>query len=201
MRRTPSHKEIPKEEPERPKLEKIVEGTVVRRKKSLGKRFKETFLGGSDRSVVEFVIQDVIVPNIRDMVFEAGQQGLERSLYGESAGYRRGARIDPRRGMVNYNAASRSRPEPQALSRRARAQHDFGEFILPTRAEADAVLEGMFAHLDTYEMVTVADLCEMLGQSSQFTDRNWGWTDLRGSDIRRNRDGYLLVLPPTESLA
>lgn len=86
------------------------------------------------------------------------------------------------------------------MSRKARANHDFYEIIIPTRPEAEAVLEGLFALLDEYEVASVADLYEMVGESSQFTDRNWGWTDLRGSDIRRVREGYLLDLPRPEDI-
>lgn len=200
-------KEEPKTE-ERRSVDKVVEGQVVRRKKPLGKRIKETFLGGDNRSIGEFIFQDVIIPNIRDMIFEAGQQGLERSLYpgSEPRAFRRGVGSrpgDPRR-HVNYNGIARGpardRLEDRTMSRRARANHDFGEIILATRPEAEAVLEGLFALLEQYEVATVSDLYEMTGVSSQFTDRNWGWTDLRGTDIRRIREGYLLDLPRPEDV-
>jgi hypothetical protein len=188
QRRQSPRKEEPKTETPAKKLDRVVEGKIVRRKKPLGKRLREAFLGGDNRSVLEFVIQDVIVPNIRDMVFEAGQQGLERSLYGDSVPFRRGIGSrpgDPRR-MTNYNGIARGpardRVEERQLSRRARANHDFGEIIIPTRPEAEAVLEGLFAVLDEYEV----------------TDRKWGWTDLRGTDVLRVREGWLLDLPRPE---
>ena len=84
------------------------------------------------------------------------------------------------------------------MSHRARATHDFGEIIIPTRPEADAVLEGLFAILEEYDVVSVSDLYEMTGVTSHFTDRKWGWTDLRGSDIHRIREGWLLDLPRPE---
>lgn len=183
------------------RIDKVVEGQVVRRKKPLGKKLRETFLGGGDRSIAEFVFQDVIVPNIKDMLFEANQQAMERMLYpgSEPRPFRR---RDPRRGHTNYNGISRGpardRDEERSMSRRARANHDFGEIILPTRPEAEAVLEGLFAVLEEYDVVAVSDLYEMVGISSQFTDRKWGWVDLRGSDIRRIREGWLLDLPRPE---
>lgn len=198
-------KEAPETEEVR-KIDKVVEGQVVRRKRPIGKRIKETFLGGDSKSVFEYVVQDVFIPAVRDMIADAGQQGLERMLYGEarSVGRRSGVRPgDPRR-HTNYNGISRptapARFEERNLSRRARATHDFGEIVLATRPEAEAVLEGLFALLDQYEVATVSDLYEMVGESSQFTDRNWGWTDLRGSDIRRIREGYLLDLPRPEDV-
>lgn len=202
-------RELPrKEEPktERTKeIHKVVEGEVIRRKKPLGKRLRETFLGTDHRSIGELVVQDVIIPNIRDMIYEAINQGLSRTLYPDSPASRRGLTLRPGdpRAPRNYNGISRGGPpvrrdDERQMSRRARANHDFGEIILETRPEADGVLEGLFAILDEYDVVAVSDLYEMVGISSQFTDRNYGWTDLRGSDIRRIRDGWLLDLPPTE---
>lgn len=201
QRRRSPREEEPKTEEKR--IDKVVAGHVVRRKAPLGKRMKETFLGGADKSVFEYVVQDVIVPAVRDMIADAGQQGLERMLYGEVRSVARRSHVrpgDPRRN-TNYNGMSRSRDEDRRqMSRKARANHDFYEIIIPTRPEAEAVLEGLFALLDEYEVASVADLYEMVGESSQFTDRNWGWTDLRGSDIRRVREGYLLDLPRPEDI-
>ncbi len=202
QRRATPRKEEP--ETERKKVDKIVAGPVVRRKTPVGKKLKEALLGGADRSLGEFILQDVIVPNIRDMIFEANQRGMERLLYPGEEGrpYRRARHGDPR-GRTNYNGISHGRGRPdeaRQLSRRARATHDFGEIVYATRPEAEAVLEGLFALLDEYEVATVADLLEMSDTSSQFTDRNWGWTDLRGSDIRRVRDGWLLDLPRPEDI-
>lgn len=188
------------------KVDKVVEGVVVQRKKPLGKRMREIFLGGDNRSVLEFVIQDVIVPNIRDMVFEAGQQGLERSLYGESQSFRRG--IGPRPGdprrTTNYNGVTRGGPRDRSndrqMSQRARATHDFGELVISSRPEAEAVLDGMFEYLNNYEVVPVSVLYELAGVSGQFTDNRWGWTDLRSTTVRRVRDGWLLDLPRPEAI-
>lgn len=207
-RKTARHprEEEPKAHIPEKKIGRVVEGEVIRRKKPFGKRIKEAFLGGDDRSVFQFMLEDVIVPNIRDMVYEANQQGMARLLYpgSDPRPFSRGVGSrpsDPRRN-VNYNGISRGpardRVEERSMSRRARATHDFGEVVIPTRPEAEGVLEGMYALLEEYDVVAVSDLYEMIGVSSQFTDRKWGWTDLRGSDIRRVREGWLLDLPRPE---
>jgi hypothetical protein len=54
--------------------------------------------------------------------------------------------------------------------------------------------------IEKYETVSVADLYELLGVTSSYTDEKWGWVDLREATIRRVRDGYLLDLPKPESL-
>lgn len=203
-----------REEPEKsavaPKLEKVVEGEVIRRRKPLGKRVRETFLGGDGPTMWEYVVADILVPGIRDIFADAATGGIERILYGESrSSYRRpGARFGGPPGRVDYRGfasppvGSRvTREEPrQTLSRRARASHDFEEIIIPSRTEAEAVLEGLFAFLDQYGEVNVSTLYELVGISSNFTEDRWGWTDLRGSRVEHTRHGYLLNLPRPELL-
>lgn len=197
-----------KKEPK--KVEKIVEGQVVRRKKSLGKRFKETFIGGDDAgSVWGYVLNDVLIPAAKDMISDAVSQGMERMIFGE---VRRGGspRSRSSSSFTSYNRYGQpgpmnrredprrdSRPE---LSRRARASHDFDEIIIPTKVEAEEVIDGLFTLIQQYETVTVADLYEMVGQTGDFTDEKWGWTDLRGAGVTRVKGGYLLDLPKTEPL-
>jgi hypothetical protein len=78
--------------------------------------------------------------------------------------------------------------------------HDLDDVLLATRVEAETVIDRMYDLLREYEVVTVADLRSLIGWSSSYTDQKWGWTDLQGTDIRRVRDGYILILPKTTSL-
>lgn len=208
-RNLPAREESPPP-PKAVKVEKVVTGEVLRRKRPIGKRIKETFLGGDGPTVREYLVEDILIPGIRDMFADIVTGGMERMLYGEARSQRRGAgpRFGPATGRVNYGAFSQppvgraaAREERPAMSRRARATHNFDEILIPSRSEAEAVLEGLFAYLDQYEQVAVSDLYEMLGQSANFTDQKWGWTDLRGSRVERASRGYFtLNLPPTEQL-
>lgn len=203
----PSNSNRPKkevrEEPPDQKLAKVIEGDVIRRKKSLGKRFREMIVGDESTSVSEYLLLEVIIPNIKDMIFDVATMGVERKLYGEvrSPSRRRGGNAGGL-GHVRYDRMSLSgrREERPQLSRQARARHDFDEFVIPSRPEAVIILDSMYDLLDRYEQVTVSNLYELMGESSNFTDERYGWTDLRGSSIRRVRDGYLLDLPRTEVL-
>lgn len=204
--RSTPNKKAPSAKVEEKKVEKVVTGKVVQRKKRLGTKFKETFISGADsKSVLEYVMFDILVPAAKDMVVDATQAGLERKFYGETRsmgrrGYSRGGPV----GHTAYNrigsasvirstGRDESRREPP--SRRARAKHDFGEIILESRVEAVNVLDTLYELLSKFEVVTVSDLYDALDIESAFTDNRWGWEDLQGSDIQRVRDGYLLVLP------
>lgn len=200
-----------KETPQEKKIEKVVTGEVQTRKKPLGKRFMETFAGADSKSVLEYVVMDVMVPAAKDMIADAVSQGVERKLFGEvrSASRRAGGfRPGGVAGFTAYNrmtpgASARREPmDPRgpSISRRARATHNFDEIILATRAEANEVLDGLYNVVSQYEVASVADLYEMVDLPSNFTDNKWGWTDLRGAEVTRVRSGYLLDLPRPEPI-
>lgn len=208
MEEFPSNARTPgsKDEPAEKKVEKVVQGTVVKRKKSFGKKLRETFVADSGKSVMEYVMLDVLVPAAKDMIADAAQQGVERMVFGEarSATRRNGFRPgQPVTGQVNYTRFSRS-PNPvgrasgrpdREVNRSSRASHDFGEILLSTRVEADTVLERMGDLIENYGMASVSDLYSLLGMTAEYTDHKWGWVEFRGMDHSRVRDGYVLDLP------
>lgn len=196
-----------KAEPSKPKVQKVVTGDVIRRKKPLGKRFRETFIGGEDiQSVFQYVTIEVLAPAAKDMLADAISQGAERMIFGESRN--RGRRTISRAGSsyVSYNnikgsSLIRQKEDPRpTLSRQARRSHDFDEIVLESRAEATEVIDQLFTMVDQYGQASVNDLYELVGITGEYTDETWGWTDLRGANVSRVGNGYLLNLPPTESL-
>jgi len=206
----PSNSRIKKVEaaPEvtKPKVEKVVTGVVKKQKRSFGKKMAETFLVDDTKSVGSYIIHDVLIPAGKSMVCDiVGWGGFaEMMLFGGLGGNKRGgAGSSIRRdggSRVNYTSYSRDsrenqRDRPREISRVGRARHDFDEVVLATRGEAEEVLSILFDLTVTYGIASVADLYDAVGITSNFTDNKYGWTDLRGSDVTRVRDGYLLNLP------
>lgn len=187
------------------KIKKVVEGTVVRRKKSLGKKFKELFFGVNAKDNWHNVLYGVMIPAAKDMIFDAGKEILERRVFGESryGGSRRGGRnySSGTNSHIQYNKMSysqstpRDRDEPRNLSRRARSKHQFDEIIISTRREAEDVISQLFDLIETYDVVSVYDLYEITNITGDYTDKKWGWTDIQDATVTHVRDGYLLDLP------
>ena len=199
----------PAKKPEEKKVTQVTQSEALHRKKGLGKRVGETFIGGDASSVWEFVAFDVLVPAARDMIADAVSQGVERMIFGEARSTSRRTGARPGEPKIAYNRMSGSRrlgaPDERSrheigLSRRARASHDFGEIVIPSRVEAEEVLDRLFDLADKYETATVADLYDLVGVTGTYTDDKWGWSDLRGSKVTRVREGYLLDLPKPEPL-
>jgi hypothetical protein len=197
----PREEDVPGETKQVKQVDPVVTGEVKRRKKPLGRRFQETFFGGDMKGSLNFVIFSVLVPAAKDMLVEAGAQGIERLVFGETrrrSTFRGG--VEPHRPSIQYNAQYRSpmsdRPPAAQISRRARARHDFDEIVLESRSEAEEVIDRMYDLLSRYDSASVADLYELTGIASTHTDQKWGWTDLRGSGVSRTRTGgFLLDLP------
>lgn len=182
------------------RVEKVISGEVVQRKRPLGRRIADTFTGDDMHSVGAYIVLDVLVPAAKAMIADAASQGVERFLFGDSrprVSQGRSNHYTSYNRMYSATGTTNRREEPRTLSQRARATHDFGEVILGSRGEAEDVLDRLGALVDQYDVATVADLYELVGITGTFTDAKWGWSDLRGSDVRRVRDGYLLVLPNT----
>lgn len=196
------------ETPEPKKVESVVTGEVTRRKKPLGKRLTETFIGGDINTVTNYVVMSVLIPAAKDMISDAFSQGIERMLFGDShPGRSRSSRPSGSNGFVSYNRMSSSNQQRggglNEFARRPerRSSYDFDEIILATRPEAEEVIDRMFDLVNQYEQVTVADLLELVDISSNHVDQKWGWTDIRGAGIVKIRGGYLLDLPKPESLS
>lgn len=181
-----------------PEIEKVITGKVVPRKKPLGKKLSETFFGGNIEGVLSHVVGDVLVPAAKDAISDAISQGIERMLFGEARPVsRRGGSRPSARPYTPYNRYNERPPreDPRSPSRRARASHDFEEFLIPSRPEAEEVLEHLFELISNYSSASVSDFHSLVGVSSDYTDTQWGWTDIRGTRVLKVSGGYLLDLP------
>jgi hypothetical protein len=194
--------------PEGKSLDKIVSGKVVARKKGIGRKIVDTFTGGESMDVVgNYLVFDVALPALKNLVSDMVSQGIERALFGESA--RRGAATRTiGRSFTNYGSYSSKSPtgragesdSPRSLGSRSRAVHDFREIVLENRGEAEEVIDTLREAVQQYQVATVGDLYDLVGVTPKFTDQKWGWSDLRDAGVERVRDGYLLRLPRTEPL-
>lgn len=197
--------EPPKQEDK--KVEKVIRGEAVRRKKSVGRRFREMFISGNAKEAMGTIFMEVLVPRMKDTIQDVFEQGLANMLWGDARSIHRryGRRPNPY-GYVDYSSPSRTifrdprREEPRKMSRRAQLSHDFDEIILEKRVEAEEVLNNLFELINRFNVATVGDLYDLVGFESNYIDRQWGWEDIRGAGISHIKGGYLLDLPRPEYL-
>lgn len=192
-----SHSANKKEAPR--KIEKVIQGSVRQRKKSLGRKFSESFLDEDSKSVSGYVIYDVIVPAIKSMLADMVGGGIEMLLFGETKGSR--TRRDRGKSYVSYSSFYRDRDrdsrDRRDTSYRRQAQHDFDDIVLDSRGEGEAVLSQLADLVDDYGSACVSDLYQLVGLPTNYTDNKYGWTNLSRATVERTRDGYILNLPKT----
>lgn len=197
-----------KQEEEKPvkNVEKVVEGTVVQRKRGWWRRIQDAMTGDDAQTVGSYVLYEVAIPAFRDLIFDIIRNGAERSLYGEVRPSRGSGRGFGRNNVINYGSMSRSRDnreyrnERREVSSRARRNHDFGEIIIPDRGEAEEVIDRLVDLIDRFGVATISDLYDLVGVTSDYADEKWGWYNLASARAVRTRDGYLLDLPRTEPI-
>lgn len=202
----PSNSHTSRQEAEAAKrVERVTTAEPIRRKKGLGYKFKSIFFGGDPKTTVSFVVNSVLIPAAKDMIVEAGREGIEKLVRGDSY-RRRNSPTSGAQGYVSYNrigAPTRGpiREGPRMISQRGRSRHDFDEIVLQSRTEAEQVIERMFDIVSKYETATVSDLYDLVGIRPTHVDNKWGWTNMQGAGVVRVRDGYLLELPDVQPMA
>lgn len=201
----------PSEEPIK-RVERVTTGKVIRRKKPLGSRIKDVFLGADAASVGHYIWLDILVPAAKDMLVDMASQGAERLVFGEDNRFapRRRSRGGATRVYTDYSryswgeSSARRAPRDRPPSGHRAPRHDrvpaIDDVILESRAEAGEVVEKLYDILNRYDVVTVADFYATCGITAPYTDNNWGWTDLQGTGVRRVHEGYLVELPRVEPL-
>ena len=193
------------EAPKTKKVEKIISGHAMQRKTPLSRKIAETLTGDDAQTVGGYVLFEVIIPALKSMLSEVASQGVERLLFGETRPRSSSSYGRPGATRTNYDRMYQPphRDEPRRsthVPQRTRSSTALGEVILRSRGDAEDVIDALGALLEQYDVVTVADLYELVGVTGSFTDDKWGWTDLRGARISRVREGYLLDLPRPQSI-
>ena len=180
-----------KEQPNEKKVQKVVRGKVKTKKKKTS--LKDVFISEDAANVKSYVFMDVLVPAVKKAISDIVRDGIDMILYGEA----RSRKSSSNASYVSYRSYSdRDRREERRYSdSRVRSAYSYDDIILETRGEAEDVLTRMDELIDTYGIVSVADMYDLVGISGNYTDNKYGWTNLRNAEPVLVRDGYMLKLP------
>ena len=180
------------EAPEKKEIKKVVSGPVRTKKKSEISKFADVFISEDVANVKSYILMDVLVPAFKKAISDIVTNGIDMILYGES-GRRKSSSSASYVSYRNYSDRRDDRNHIDGSSVRARYNYD--DVVLTSRPDAEEVLTRMDELIDTYGMVSVADMYDLVGKTCQYTDNNYGWTNLRTAEIVRVRDGYINKLP------
>lgn len=188
------YKEEQKQKENDKKIEKIVTGKVITKKRSKIGMFFSEFISEDAKSVKGYVLGEVLIPAIKKAISDIVTDGIDIILYGESRGGHRRSTADKISYKNYYDRSSRSnRNEREAVS--IVNGYSYDDIILNTRGEAEDVLSRMDELIETYGLVRVADLYDLVGITGNFTDNKYGWTNIRNASVVRVKDGYMVKMP------
>ena len=172
---------------EKIKLNKVVSGTVKTKKRSgIGKIFN-SFVSDDPSSIKSYIVEDLLIPSIKKMI-----TGTVDILVNGGGSRRTGSSNASRISYRSYydDPVPRERIQPRTSS-----IFNYEDIIIDSRGEAEDVLSRMNDLIDTYRIVSVADLYDLVGLTCDYTAQKYGWTNLRNAEVVRVRDGFMLKLP------
>ena len=187
------------QKPRKKKVEQVVSG-AKRVERPASRRFFDFLFAESPKALGAKVARDVVVPRVKMGFEEAANSFLAGMLWGDSSvrpmsGVARSHTL--RNGGTNYNVISGGNQAAISQARQAnvRSSGNYQDLVLASQQEAELLLANMYALINEYSVVAVADLYEAAGITPDISDDSFGWRSLDGARISYNRDGYLLELP------
>lgn len=171
-----------KEDTTTKRADKVVQGTVKRKKLTK----TESFCSEHVTPLVKLVATEYILPAAKDAIISC----VEIMLFGEAKKKRGG-----RNGHVAYESISsrgRSFDSRRTMSRRDRATHNFDTISFDSKLDADNVLDQLLFLCEKFGAASVADFYDLVGVEQTSADQNYGWTDLRSARVKHTRDGWII---------
>ena len=175
---------------EEKKIEKVVTGKVITKKEGFFSKMFRGLISEDAKDVKSYVFGDVLIPAIKKAISDIVSDGIDIILYGESSGKKRRSPAE-RVSYRSYYDRSNDYRRPSPVY----SDYSYDNIILETRGEAEEVLARMDELIDTYKLVSVADLKDLVGITGNYTDNRYGWTSIRSAEVVRVRDGYTIKMP------
>lgn len=176
-------------EREKVELESVVSNPVKVKKKGTIRRFLDLFVAEEQENIKEYVLLDVVVPALKDLIWKVATGSLEMKMWGNG----RRTSSSSSSSKISYSSYyDRDRVQRES---KPRTGYNFDEIILENRGEAEDVLSRMDELISSYGMASVADFYDLVGIVGNHTDNKYGWTDIRNASVVRTRDGYIIKFP------
>ncbi len=194
-----------------PEVEVVAKAEVTKR--SLGQRIKNYIFAGNMQDLRGYLISDILVPTVKDLISESVSKGIDMLLFNDSSPrrsssnrIREASRSSLGNAYINYNNSSsnrdrRNKPARDRYVEENVAELEDGYLTWATRPKAEEVRNKMIDILDEYDVVTVGTFYELAGFKTEPNDFNYGWYNLSTAEVVRTRDGrYRLELPKAVSI-
>lgn len=171
----------------------VIQGSAKTKKNKDLKKFSDVFISDDASNVGSYIVQDVLLPTLKDTISEIIKNSIDMILFGESGR----SRNRNRDNKPSYRSFYEERERGYSNRReQTRSLYSFDDILLDSRADAEEVLDSMIDIIERYGIVSVADMYDLVGVTGQYTDNKYGWTDLRTAHVERDRSGaYYIKMP------
>ena len=197
--------EVKQAEEQKPE-EKHVDGPIVQaraRKRNGIARFVRSLFVEDLPNIGNYILEDVLRPSIQNFFIDSVTDSISMLFGGDGSVSRRsrsrggyGERVSYR---DYYDDDKRRRRRDRDRDEDFRG-YDLDDAVVDTRGEAERVIDKMEDMIDRYKAVSVADLYELVGLPSRYTDNKYGWTSIKSAKAQKVRGGYLIQLPDPKPL-
>lgn len=188
-----TYKEKQKETPEeKPRVEKVTTGVGRVKKKNELSKMAGALISEEAHNVKNYILMDVLLPAIKDAIEDIVTNGIRMILRGETTARKSGSGAS----KISYRDYYGKKDEDRRYSStQTRSGYGYNDVTVDTRGEAEEVLMRMDELIETYGVVRVADLYDLVGITGEYTDNKYGWTNVRNAEVIRVREGYLIRMP------
>lgn len=164
---------------------RVVSGNAkVKRKNDLLK-FADIFIQEDIENIKNYIIQDVLIPNIKRTISES----INMLLYGEFS-------VKEKNSATNYRKFYEKNERKSNVNiAKAKSRYEFNNIIFDTRSDAEEVLSEMRLAIKAYDFVSVFDMYDFSGLQTDHIDTKYGWADLQDAMVTYTMEGYIIKLP------
>lgn len=193
---------------EKPILTPVVEKKPVQRKSKFS--FLNVFYKDPNKTFKEFVMQDLVIPNTQRAIgvilhgivtklFGTGAGNIVSSGYHYMNGWNNPGWSYPYTGqsgnVVDFRAKQPVSQQGRPIQQTPQASTDLMSYALQSREDAERVLEGLGAYIDTYDAVPVSAFFELIGVQAPYTYHDFGWTNIADAKVVTVENGWAIRFP------
>ena len=178
------------------KIQKRVSKPAKTKKKGELRKIAEEFIVDDVKNIKTYVITDVLIPTIKDTIWDILTNTLDMFLFNGTKDHRKCGKSSPKISYRDYYDSKNDRGRNYEI----RDRFDYDDLEFDSRGEADAVLTGMLETIDQYGVVSVADMYDMADVTAPYTGNRYGWTSLRNAEVVRVRNAYIIKLPKAKPI-
>lgn len=179
---------------EQKKIEPVTQQVLVKKESEL-KKFKQQFFTEDAKSVKGHIFMNVIVPGVQRLISDVVKNGIDWLIYGVKGSGSQSSGLRNVSYSSYYDRNKQTTPTIPNSAYNRSGVYAVNEVAFMDRGEAEEVLLRLREEVERYGMVSVADFYDMISQNHNYTNRKYGWRDLRDAEVIRVRDGYSIKFP------